>query len=1000
MTKIVSLKLKNFKSFRKAEIPFAEGFTAIAGANASGKSNILDSLLFAMGITSLKMLRASRLTELVNHDASEGYAKVELVLKDANGKEILITRMVDRQGKGIFKLDEKRKTLNEIQSLLLELGLNPYGHNIVVQGDITRVIEMNAKQRREMIEEVAGLQEFEEKKEEALKKLEKVEQRVKDATIVLNEREKYLGELEKERELALKFNSLQEELKISKATILSEEIKIVRQELAGAHKRIEAMQREIESKRKEAEGLQQEEKEIEGKVEEITSRLIEAGEKTYSTFGRDIEQKKGKLNLLDEKISSKKESLESRTARVQEISSELKELKKTKEEKEAQLKGAKEGLEEAKAALAKIRAMVSAKTPKLGEGKGKASENEARISELWKSIEEKRAQWHEAVSRKRGLEKDAKSAAQALQELEPELKKTEARLAEKKALEKRLLELERKSPAEKARAKEHEAEKTLSEIHLMKGHMEHLNESLGLLSKAKADCPLCEKPLEAHTKKGLEEKRGKEVSALKARVKGLEEARAKLADESARLKAEERELHETKTLLKSFHGIEEQLLKLREKIPLHRKMLDQKEIEKAQAEENLLAKSIEALEKERRAIKAKVKEFRESPANAEMNALIEKMHSLNEGKSAMENSATKLSTELEQVIESRLSSHAHESEKIEKETVELKKSLGAMEQEKIGEAKQLEKMEAELEKANRANKLLEEEKERLTTKIRNISQKREELALKVDAKEKELNEFNLQQSRNEVRIVDLEEEFKEYDGVKALQEFRLNDLKKRIPEIDKEVESLGAINMKSLENFGSYRKEVDEVREKALKLEEERKAVLEMIDKIEVKKLSVFMECFNHVSAKFSELYYNFFEGEGKLELGDSLNPLEGGLLIQAKYKEDTLKSIDAMSGGEKSLTALAFLFAIQSFEPAPFYIFDEVDAALDKENSVKVGRMIKSISGKSQFISISHNDSVINQADQIIGVALNRHKSSVIGLKLPRGEYKSGAEEEAAAQP
>ncbi|MCR4369128.1 MAG: hypothetical protein NUV67_04450, partial [archaeon] len=100
-----------------------------------------------------------------------------------------------------------------------------------------------------------------------------------------------------------------------------------------------------------------------------------------------------------------------------------------------------------------------------------------------------------------------------------------------------------------------------------------------------------------------------------------------------------------------------------------------------------------------------------------------------------------------------------------------------------------------------------------------------------------------------------------------------------------------------------------------------------------------------------------------------------------------TMKSIDAMSGGEKSLTALAFLFAIQSFEPAPFYIFDEVDAALDKENSIKVGRMIKGQAGLSQFISISHNDSVINQADQIIGVALNKQKSSVIGLRLKKGD-------------
>ncbi len=212
------------------------------------------------------------------------------------------------------------------------------------------------------------------------------------------------------------------------------------------------------------------------------------------------------------------------------------------------------------------------------------------------------------------------------------------------------------------------------------------------------------------------------------------------------------------------------------------------------------------------------------------------------------------------------------------------------------------------------------------------------------------------------------------------------DIQSKIEEKEnllKEIEKLGAINMKALENFESYKKEVEEVSLKAQKLEEERKAVLEMIDKIEVRKLNVFMECFEKIAKKFEELYYNFFEGEGKLELSDKINPLEGGLLIQAKYKQDKLKSIDAMSGGEKSLTALAFLFAIQSYEPAPFYILDEVDAALDKDNSIKVGKMIAEQSKKSQFIVISHNDSVINQADQIIGVALNKQKSSVIGLRL-----------------
>ena len=280
----------------------------------------------------------------------------------------------------------------------------------------------------------------------------------------------------------------------------------------------------------------------------------------------------------------------------------------------------------------------------------------------------------------------------------------------------------------------------------------------------------------------------------------------------------------------------------------------------------------------------------------------------------------------------------------------------------------------------------------MTTKIRKISDRRDELSAKIEAQEKEMNEANIQQSKNEVRIVDLEEEFKDYANVKLVKEFKLSDLKSRLPQIDKDIEKLGAINMKSLENFDSYKKEVEDVREKADKLDKERQAVLEMIDKIEVRKLNVFMDCFNHISGKFSELYYNFFEGKGQLGLSDKENPLEGGLLIQAKYKEDTLKSIDAMSGGEKSLTALAFLFAIQSFEPAPFYILDEVDAALDKENSVKVGRLIMEQARKSQFISISHNDAVINKADQIIGVALNKQKSSVVGLRLRKGQETAEA--------
>ena len=91
------------------------------------------------------------------------------------------------------------------------------------------------------------------------------------------------------------------------------------------------------------------------------------------------------------------------------------------------------------------------------------------------------------------------------------------------------------------------------------------------------------------------------------------------------------------------------------------------------------------------------------------------------------------------------------------------------------------------------------------------------------------------------------------------------------------------------------------------------------------------------------------------------------------------------MSGGEKVITALSFIFAIQEYDPAPFYILDEVDAALDKDNSLTLAKLIKSSSRKAQFIMISHNDDVYSNSDNLYGVSINPNGiSQVVGIKLP----------------
>ncbi|MEK6820851.1 MAG: AAA family ATPase [archaeon] len=233
----------------------------------------------------------------------------------------------------------------------------------------------------------------------------------------------------------------------------------------------------------------------------------------------------------------------------------------------------------------------------------------------------------------------------------------------------------------------------------------------------------------------------------------------------------------------------------------------------------------------------------------------------------------------------------------------------------------------------------------------------------------------------------------QYADVRTLDATDIMELRKRVPVLEHQIKTLGTVNLKSLEDFGQYERDVMEIKDKASILDEERIAVLGLIEGINIKRTDAFMKTFTSINQNFNKLYTGFFNGEAKLDLSNPNSPLDSGLLIEARHgTEKSLKNIDSMSGGEKSLTSLAFIFAIQLYEPAPFYFFDEVDAALDMTNSRKVGILIKEMSKSSQFISITHNDQVVKVADQIVGVAKSNTHSSVIGLKKGDGTPISGA--------
>ena len=155
-----------------------------------------------------------------------------------------------------------------------------------------------------------------------------------------------------------------------------------------------------------------------------------------------------------------------------------------------------------------------------------------------------------------------------------------------------------------------------------------------------------------------------------------------------------------------------------------------------------------------------------------------------------------------------------------------------------------------------------------------------------------------------------------------------------------------------------------------------------MMDEIEGKKRAIFLSTFTSVNENFKRLFSYVFPGEGTLLLEQPSSPFESGLLVKVR-DESHDKYLDSMSGGEKALLALIFIFSIQMHKAAPFYILDEADAALDKENSKKLANLIKQLAGTTQFIVVTHNDAVLSGADVALGVTRTEDGSKIVGVQL-----------------
>lgn len=197
-----------------------------------------------------------------------------------------------------------------------------------------------------------------------------------------------------------------------------------------------------------------------------------------------------------------------------------------------------------------------------------------------------------------------------------------------------------------------------------------------------------------------------------------------------------------------------------------------------------------------------------------------------------------------------------------------------------------------------------------------------------------------------------------------------DDLKRELRNAEQALDRLGPVNMTALEQYEAQAARSKDLKDEVARLEAQREELVKLVAEITVKKKAALMEVFTAINENFQAVYKDIsMGGLAYMELENEEAPFEGGLILKAQPPGKKVTRLDALSGGEKSLTSMAFIFAIQRYDPSPFYYFDEVDQNLDAVNSELLAKMIRKNAEYAQFIVVSLRKITLKEASHIYGV-------------------------------
>ena len=1010
------MNLKGFKSFASSTtLNFEQGITCVVGPNGSGKSNVVDALSWVMGEQGAKSLRGGKMEDVIfagtSGRAPLGRAEVSVTIDNTDGvlpidfTEVTITRVLFRNGASEYLLNGETTRLLDIQELLSDSGIGREMHVIVGQGQLDAILLANPEERRAFIEEAAGVLKHRKRKEKAIRKLDSMQTnlaRIQDLTVELRRQLKPLG---KQAEVARKASIIQSDVRDAKLRLMADDMLRMRNEMELEVADENVLRQRKEQVESELNSARSREIELDAIAASENPQLIAAQENFYRLTAQR-EQIRAVQNLSSERARFLSEEAEEAKAsgrdpvlldqEAQQLRNEEKELANKVSKSQEQLDNDSNLLKAIEDKLALEESRVSAALRAIADQREGTARQEGHINGLRSRIDATSGEVNRLTEARNSVEQRLKNYRENFATIETQISSLAASepgldsLFEKLKVEMKNSEKDLKVLTEKLQSTEKLRAGSLGRLTAFKEITELVktSENANLISKIDDLTSNCE------------------VEVNKVSV-DCDRIRFELSSANDDFNKVSREYE---SVLSKLNESDAAMTGLAEQLAISGQNV-KNSVDEFDRLNSALQAAIDQRNSDERDLAAALAQFEshQTPVEPDLTNLEDLRSQVSSARSKEVESRLNLRT-----IEERKDALSQRAEALENQAATERESASrsisrrenraqaAITAQDIADTayEALIQIESSIARAGSERERLETSRSSREGEILSLRTIGRELSIELEKLTSSVHKDEIARAEQRLRIEQLETKAVEELGIDVqalineygpsndvptfyeneqgefvpgdLIPYRRDQQEKRLSQAEKSLTLLGKINPLALEEYSSLEERLRYLAEQLEDLKKTKKDLLDIIKEVDDRVQQIFTEAYEDTAREFELVFARLFPGgDGKLILTNPSDMLTSGVDVEARPPGKRVKRLSLLSGGERSLVAVALLIAIFKARPSPFYVMDEVEAALDDTNLGRLLGVFEELREKSQLIIITHQKRTMEIADALYGVTM-----------------------------